>query len=104
MGGMMRFIPKIERGVSPFDIYNLGRMFGGGGGGGGATPLVIPATPSAAPLPPAMDSATVAALADAQRKKFQSGGGRSTTMLTGGLGIPNDSKGATAQLGGVGQI
>lgn len=54
-----------------------------------------------APPPPSRSDSETQALAAAQRKKYGSAvGGRSLTMLTGGLGVPNDTQGASKSLGG----
>lgn len=65
-------------------------------GGSKDPPPVKPAPPA-----PSRSDGETQALAEAQRKKFGSSvGGRSLTMLTGGLGVPNDTMGASKKLGG----
>lgn len=73
-------------------------------GGLFSKPSPPPPPPAPEPLPPPAErtSTEVATAAEAQRRKYMGAtGGRAATMLTGGLGVPNDTMSrATAMLGG----
>jgi hypothetical protein len=54
--------------------------------------------PQPAPKAPDRSSTEVQAAAEEQRRRLSSAGGRSSTVLTGGLGVPQSGTSAAVQL------